>query len=206
MIKPSQIVTSPSAKDLSVEKRGCLFKDDTKELELFEGYNQANCIFECQLKVAYAKCQCFPWDYPRLNDSWEICDWMGRICFRTMIKETNLNEQCNCPLDCATTRYDYSLHSTIINPKKLCKNNEHKAFLSSQTTGYPPKFIRRYEQIITGKDIDENAMCIERTKNMAIVKFEIADHIITRIKKTQRMTLADFLSNIGKHKISLKVV
>ena len=34
---------------------------------------------------------------------------------------------------------------------------------------------------------------------MAIVRFEIADDIITRIKKTERMTFADFLSNIGKY-------
>ena len=198
LIKPSQIVTSPSAKDLPLDKRKCLFKHDNKKLELFEGYTQANCHFECQLKTAYATCECFPWDYPNLNASWKVCDWMGRKCFRAMIKKTNLNEQCDCPLDCATTRYDYSLHSTVIDAKKLCKNKVFKDLLASGITGYPPRFIRRYEQITRGKDINDYDACIERTKNMAIVNFEIVDHIITRIKKTKRMTTSDLLSNIGK--------
>ena len=68
-------------------------------------------------------------------------------------------------------------------------------------TGYPPSLIQQFRQIIKEKplaDDDNQARCIERTKNMAIVRFEIADDIITRIKKTQRMTFADFVSNIGK--------
>lgn len=197
LITPLQIVTSRNAKNLPFKKRECLFKQDSHKLDLFEGYTQANCFFECQLKTAYAKCQCFPWDYPRLNDTWELCDWMGRDCFRTMVKKTDLNEQCNCPLDCATTRYTYSYSSTIIDAEEICTNDEYKEFITSIHTGYPPKFIKRFEQITLGKDIGEDIDCINRTKSMAIVNFEIADQIITRIKKTQRMTFADFLSNIG---------
>ena len=133
IIKPSQIVTSRSAKDLPVEKRECLFKMDTRKLELFEGYTQANCYFECQLKIAYAKCQCHPWNFPKLNSSWDICSWMGRKCFKRMVKETDLSSQCNCPLDCATTRYDYSINSTPINAKKLCQNKEHINTISTSS-------------------------------------------------------------------------
>ena len=113
-----------------------------------------------------------------------------------MIK-VDLNKECNCILDCVTTRYTYSLHTNKINAEELCSKKEYLTFMSSGTTGYPPKFIRRYEQIVYGKDIGDDVLCQNRTRNMAIVRFQIADQIITRIKKTQRMTFADFVSNIG---------
>ena len=68
-------------------------------------------------------------------------------------------------------------------------------------TRYPPQFFNKYDRVIKG-DLSSDTTkkyCIKRSKNLAIVKFEIADQIITRIKKTQRMTFADFLSNIGKN-------
>ena len=197
LITPFQIVTSANARGLSVNDRKCMFKHDKEDLTLFKGYSQANCLFECQLKIAYDKCQCVPWDYPHLNDSWSICDRFGRECFLDMMIKVDLHKECNCILDCAITRYTYSLHANKINAEELCSKKEYLSFMSSGTKGYPPKFIRRYEQIVYGKDIGNDVLCQNRTRNMAIVRFQIADQIITRIKKTQRMTFADFVSNIG---------
>ena len=197
LITPLQIVTSANARGLSINKRKCMFKHDKQELLLFKRYTQTNCLFECQLKVAYNKCQCVPWDYPHLNDSWSICDRFGRKSFLEIMQKVDLNKDCNCILDCAITRYSFSLHANKINVKELCSNKEYNSFMTSGKTGYPPKFIRRYEQIVYGKDIGNDVLCQNRTKNMAIVRFQIADQIITRIKKTQRMTFADFVSNIG---------
>ena len=202
LITPSQIVTSPSAKGLPIEKRNCLFKKDSRRLEFFKEYTQANCFFECHLKFAYEKCQCVPWDFPYMNKTWPICDKFGRECFRIKMKDPNHDKQCNCHLDCATTRYAISLYSSAIDAKIICKNDmKHEKFLTEPYTGYPPSLIWQYRQIIEKEPLAEDnnqARCIERTKNMAIVRFEIADDIITRIKKTQRMTFADFVSNIGK--------
>ena len=197
LITPFQIVTSANARGLTVNDRKCMFKHDKEDLTLFKGYSQANCLFECQLKIAYDKCQCVPWDYPHLNDSWSICDRFGRECFLDMMIKVDLHKECNCILDCAITRYTYSLHTNKINAEELCSKKKYLSFMSSGTTGYPPKFIRRYEQIVYGKDIGNDVLCQNRTRNMAIVRFQIADQIITRIKKTQRMTFADFVSNIG---------
>ena len=74
----------------------------------------------------------------------------------------------------------------------------------------PPKFIRRYEEIITGKVQEDNnqyssdvviwAACIQRMKNIAVVRFQIESKKLIRIKRTQRVTFADKLSNIGREK------
>ena len=63
----------------------------------------------------------------------------------------------------------------------------------------PPKFINLYEQIMHGKDISDDKWCIERVKKLAIVNFQIGSKIMTRIKRTQRVTFADTLSNIGNY-------
>ena len=48
-----------------------------------------------------------------------------------------------------------------------------------------------------GQDINDVDICINNTRKLAIVKFQIATQIINRIKKQQRVTNADIISNVG---------
>ena len=59
-------------------------------------------------------------------------------------------------------------------------------------------FIRRFEQVVYGKDIGSEEICKDNLKGMAIVKFQLASKVITRIKKTKRVSFSDHVSNIGK--------
>ena len=70
--------------------------------------------------------------------------------------------------------------------------------LGADPNAYPPMFIRRFEQVVYGKDIGEESICRENLKGMAIVKFQLASQIISRIKKTKRVSFSDHLSNFGK--------
>ena len=67
--------------------------------------------------------------------------------------------------------------------------------------GSLPKFIRKYEEAIYGRNSSWIEHCIKNTrKNVAIVHFHIAptaNDIINKIVKTPRVTTADILSNIG---------
>ena len=45
--------------------------------------------------------------------------------------------------------------------------------------------------------VSEFDICINNTRKLAIVKFQIATQIINRIKKQQRVTNADIISNVG---------
>ena len=166
------------------------------KLNLFKKYTQNNCIYECELKIAYDKCHCIPWDYPHFDGFMPICDRFGRECFKKYMAVTNSEENCDCPVDCVTTNYDYSVSSTLIDAESLCDNNEIEDFWDQGL--FPTKFVGIYEQIVYGKDIGTATKCIENTKKIAIVKFQIASKIITRIKRTQYVTFAGTLSNIGK--------
>ena len=110
--------------------------------------------------------------------------------------------KCNCPMDCSHTRYSFSVHTNKIDAEQLCSNQK---FLFKMKNGLdqrgfyymPPKFIDRYEQIMYGKDTSDKLWCIERVKKLAIVNFQIGNQIMTKIKRTQRVTFADTLANIG---------
>ena len=102
-------------------------------------------------------------------------------------------------------RYTYSVSSTAFDIDILCNENNGdpiaKSFYNSlgkDPNAYPPKFIRRFEQVVYGKDINFEDICRENLKGMAIVKFQLASQIISRIKKTKRVSFSDQLSNIGK--------
>ena len=102
-------------------------------------------------------------------------------------------------------RYAYSVSSTAIDADALCKKKSNYVNQwASGTEGFPPKFIRRYEQAMYGQDINNVDICINNTRKLAIVKFQIATQIINRIKKQQRVTNADIISNIGMKIYSIK--
>ena len=111
----------------------------------------------------------------------------------------------NSPKYLFKIRYSYSMSSTAFDIDVLCnKNNEDplaESFSSSlgkNPNAYPPKFIRRFEQVVYGKEINDHDICKENLKGMAIVKIQLASQIITRIKKTKRVSISDHVSNIGK--------
>ena len=113
LITPSQVVTSKDARGMSEDQRGCRFFFESKELKLFKDYSQSSCLFECQLKQASRKCQCVPWNYPQLEPI-PLCNYVSQNCFEKVMGDTSVLANCSseCPYDCATTRYQYSVSST----------------------------------------------------------------------------------------------
>ena len=217
IITPSQSITNRNTKHLPQGKRKCQFKDENEDFSLFKEYRQGNCIFQCQIETSFEKCGCMPWDYPFLNESsMAMCDKFGRLCFQRRMVDPETITKCNrsqCENDCISTRYSYSVYSTKIDEIALCDNEDFVDALQFGT-GYgtkdrkpdynfrmPSLFIRRYEQIVKQQDISEKFLCQERVKNMAIVNFQIDSQFYTRIKRTQRVTFADTLANIGMSSI-----
>ena len=70
--------------------------------------------------------------------------------------------------------------------------------LGENPNANPPLFIRRFEQVVYGKDIGSEEICKDNLKGMAIVKFQFLSKVITRNKKTKRVSFFDHVSNIGK--------
>ncbi len=76
---------------------------------------QSNCVQECKLQGAVAKCGCVPWHKPRPNgDSLPVCHKAGSLCVEQIVNRPSreLTESCNeeCPFDCSTVSYNYYLY------------------------------------------------------------------------------------------------
>ena len=203
LITPSQIVTSDEVKELPIAKRNCRFQNENNTLELFKVYTQANCNFECRLKAAYAKCHCIPWDYPRLNESMLTCDRFGRSCFKTLLGNPDIIKKCKCLPDCSSTMYGYSVDSSKIDANALCSDNKlmtvlgiYNPQMATTIQHYvPPLFIRRFEDVVYGKNISNFNLCLERVSKLTIINFQIKTNMVIQIKKIRRR--ANTLSNIG---------
>ena len=115
-----------------------------------------------------------------------------------------------CENDCTTTSYSYSIYATKIDASTLCSPNNPTESISKfgQALLYgteddefyemPPKFIRNFEEIVHGKSNDAMHVCIERVNHLAIVNFQIDTQTVTQIQRTERVTFANTVSNIGR--------
>ena len=195
---------------MSEKQRQCRFFFENEDLALFNLYSRSSCLFECQLKYASARCQCVPWNYPRLTEDISICHYISQNCFEKALDDSNILTNCsnNCPNDCTTTQYHFSVSSTPFHAKKICNVNHKdqnsleyalKKYLGENADTMPPKFIRRFEQLAFDKEIGDEVICRRNMKNVAIVKFQLMSPLITRIKKTQRVSFTDLVSNFGKY-------
>ena len=103
-------------------------------------------------------------------------------------------------------RYSYSENSRPINVEVYCADMISFYKLYWYQHGNLPRFIRRYEEAIFGRNSSDYEHCIKNTRQyVAIVHFLIvasANDLINKIVKTPRVTTADILSNIGTFTIS----
>ena len=105
-------------------------------------------------------------------------------------------------------RYSYSVSSTVLDIKSLCKSNskDMKLFyanwygdFSNKLRALPPPFMRRHKQIILGTDIGDDEICYRNLETgVAVVKFQLAAQTVTQIEKKLRYSEADYVSNMGR--------
>ena len=98
--------------------------------------------------------------------------------------------------------------STLLDPKAICKESSkaknfakywHKDFTNEM--GLPMTFIRRFQQVTSNNkvDIGEDKIC-ERyvSAGMAVVKFQLADSTVIKVKKQRRSTIGEVFGSIGR--------
>ena len=96
-IQAMEIAPSNDLHELPVEKRNCMFPEEASELKIFKMYSKKACLFECHIKKASEVCKCYPWYIPTLpsKDRHELCDHFGNHCFKSMMKQTRLSNNCS---------------------------------------------------------------------------------------------------------------
>ena len=75
------VVADKGLERLTESERGCRFAHENAQMVTYENYTQKKCIFECQLKHAFRKCGCIPWNYPDISSGkGDICHWNSLAC------------------------------------------------------------------------------------------------------------------------------
>ena len=201
LITPRKIEASDDLREIEFEKRKCRFHDEVTDSKLFSVYTQNNCRYECKMRQAVAKCQCIPWDYPQFKgEQHPICNKYARDCFQQVMINAGTQKDCPCPNDCSVTIYDYSVSSTDFGP--LCdRDGQISKYLYYE---YRKGFILTFEDIYFWNDDAQirtrdpwTWKCEDNVKKIAVVKFQIANQLVTKVTLAPRLTFADILSNIG---------
>ena len=107
-------------------------------------------------------------------------------------------------------RYSYSVDSTLLDTKRICEEGENNAQdfaknwreeFSNGNWTLPMKFINHF-LAVTSKykvDIGETERCERYVKaGIAVVRFQLADLTVLKIKKQMRSTVAEIFGSIGE--------
>jgi len=89
---------------LSPQERQCFFEGEIK-LQYFKLYSKRACEAECLTKLAYDKCNCVPFNYPR-NKSMNLCDAYMWNCALNLELAIYDDGTCNCLPLCDSITYD----------------------------------------------------------------------------------------------------
>ena len=100
-------------KTLSENDRKCKLDDELEENSLFKIYTKANCMYECEIEMAYTACQCIPWDFfHTMKIQGPECDAFGRTCFQDTIDNVTKDDAyCHhCINECDMMKFNLKVH------------------------------------------------------------------------------------------------
>lgn len=203
LVSPSQLITNEDAQSIEIERRHCRFYFENSNMKILRNYSQTGCYMECQLTLALDKCGCISWNYPRFSADEPICDHAGTECFNEVMENITLrSEKCSCPVDCHRTKYSYSVSGMPTNVVETCKTNTDFYGQFNIMKYFPLNDFVRLYQDIADPDIfffpvdDED--CRNHLSHSAIVQVQLATSDVLQINSNVRVSLADYLSSLGK--------
>ena len=207
-IMANEIVTTERFNGMDASTRNCFLPHENQNLKFAKIYSKSGCEFECARKYAVTKCNCVPWNIPRLaNESTRFCTYNDSSCFEDTVKNFPATN-CDCPSDCYGT-YLSIFESTRPLEIPTCsefstKNYEYPSRVLCEICKNVIKFHRiklTYDFILDlGLDPTKpDAFCNQFIKeNVATVKVEMATRSIVRSVKDKRFNFVGQLSLLGK--------
>ena len=123
-IQAMEIAPANDLHELPVDKRNCRFPDEASELNIFKVYSKKACLLECHIKKASEVCQCHPWYIPTMpsQDRHELCDHFGNHCFKSVMKETRLSNNCSemCLPTCHHIEFSHIAERSPLDSNEFC--------------------------------------------------------------------------------------
>ena len=135
-----------------------------------------------------------------------FCDIYGNKCFDNAMNDVSIEEDCECPMECNSISYSFSLVSNPFNPEEMCPNiNKKGDYVMKEfyNKKFPPQFIRRLIQLKNNVSSDAQDYCKNNLQYRAEVTFKMATDSIDVTVMSRRLSFFDMVSAFGKNKNNL---
>ena len=124
------------------------------------------------------------------------------MCFENTMQERK--NGCNCPMECSTVSYSFSLVSTKLNEKEMCQNlSKNGQFWTKQFEADahkdPPQFMRKLLKVRNNVSDDAKEYCRRNIKYRAEVIFRLATDSMSVTVMSSRLSFFDKMSAFGKN-------
>ena len=145
-----------SMRNLDPNSRKCIFYDESSNMNIYQNYTYANCLFECSLLAAHAVYGCFPWYFPATDDNIKICNpWETQLFLNNM--KSVKGERCTkCLPECNNIIYESSV---VTIPFRQCDLSNMEMSLFCKISQYnqapfPKKYYAELNNISQSASID----------------------------------------------------
>ena len=126
------------------------------------------------------------------------------LCFEESMKNFTSENDCDCPLDCDSITYSYSLVSSPLKEDELCSaNNDSPTPLMTDfyRKPFPTLMIRQLIRYSKNISADPYEICSKYLKYRAVVIFQLATNDVSVTITSRRLSFFDKLSGFGKKNV-----
>ena len=114
------------------------------------------------------------------------------------MKNTPSEVSCDCPMECNTLSYSFSVVSTPYNTDEICTVSGDESLLSFYHNKYPPQHVRTLMKIKSNISDDAMDYCRKNLHYRAEVIFRLATDIMPVTVMSSRLSFFDKMSAFGK--------
>ena len=117
------------------------------------------------------------------------------------MQNKTVNGECDCPMECNSISYSFTLVSSPFNDKKMCPGTKkNKDFLMREfyENKFPPHFIRRLKQLKDNSSSQEQDYCKKNIQYRAEVIFRLASNSMPVTVISRRLSFFDKMSAFGE--------
>ena len=125
----------------------------------------------------------------------------GSLCFEESMKNFTSENECDCPLDCDSITYSYSLVSSPLKGDELCARSQSSPtplMTNFYEKPFPKLFIRQLRNFAKNISADTYEICSKYLKYRAVVIFQLATNDVSVTITSRRLSFFDKLSGFGK--------
>ena len=135
-----------------------------------------------------------------------FCDIFGNICFEKSMNNVTFEDFCECPNECNSISYSFSVVSDPFDPKEICprsfnpKKKNSGDFLMKEyyANKFPPQFVRRLKEFKSNLSSQDGDYCEKNIQYRAEIVFRLATNSMAVTTLSRRLSFFDQLSAFGK--------